>query len=311
MRKKQLCDVRIPFKLELRGPTLIKSGAEQATGPDMTFVRSRRPGAEGASQVFLPGTSLKGVIRSHCERIARTLAQSGAGACAPHEKGDGPLKACGERLKKQTDKASFYRDACLACRLFGALGYGGRVSITDAYPVEGEPVVTEVRDGVAIDRYTGGAARGAKFQFEAATSGVFEGQITLENFETWQVGLLGAALRDLQDEHLPIGMGTSRGLGHVRGVFGDVELRYLTRQAPEEFGGIEGLVTDEESQRFGLFPGLGGSRLQLDGLERHGAFWKKRVPWSEFGGMLDAAAQHLADVLARDPWPESREGLAR
>ena len=54
------------------GPLLIKaadSGADP-TRPDMEFVRTHRPDGES---FYLPGSSLKGALRAHCERIARTV----------------------------------------------------------------------------------------------------------------------------------------------------------------------------------------------------------------------------------------------
>ena len=69
---------RATIRLALRpaGPVLIKAGESgvDPSLPDMRFVRTHRDGVE---QVYFPGSSLKGAVRSHCERIARTFAGSG------------------------------------------------------------------------------------------------------------------------------------------------------------------------------------------------------------------------------------------
>lgn len=49
-------------------------------GPDMTPVRTYR---NGRWEVYLPGSSLKGVFRSHLEKVARTLCASQSASCNP------------------------------------------------------------------------------------------------------------------------------------------------------------------------------------------------------------------------------------
>lgn len=54
------------------GPILIKSGREGAdpTKPQMEFVETYHTGGR---TIYLPGSSLKGAIRAHAERIVRTV----------------------------------------------------------------------------------------------------------------------------------------------------------------------------------------------------------------------------------------------
>jgi CRISPR/Cas system CSM-associated protein Csm3 (group 7 of RAMP superfamily) len=56
-------------------PMLIKSGKEGAdpTKPDMEFVETYHAGGKS---IYLPGSSLKGAIRAHAERIVRTVGSS-------------------------------------------------------------------------------------------------------------------------------------------------------------------------------------------------------------------------------------------
>src|SRR5439155_3582615 len=87
-------------------------------------------------------------------------------------------------------------------------------AIGDAYLVS--KATTEQRDGVGIDRLTGGASHGAKFELEVVSTGVsFETDIHVRNFEVWQLGMLFVVLQDMTDELVRIGSGRSRGLGQV------------------------------------------------------------------------------------------------
>lgn len=77
MHKAVFLEGSITFALQPDGPMLIKageSGGGDPTLPDMEFVRTYR---NGEKQVYLPGSSLKGVVRAHCERICRTLDSEG------------------------------------------------------------------------------------------------------------------------------------------------------------------------------------------------------------------------------------------
>ena len=73
MLRKWLCQADVKIVLEPIDPVLIKSGYATMDGPDMVPVSTWR---DGESTYYFPGTSLKGVLRSHLERIARTLRPS-------------------------------------------------------------------------------------------------------------------------------------------------------------------------------------------------------------------------------------------
>jgi CRISPR-associated RAMP protein (TIGR02581 family) len=233
MLKKLVNEAFCTLRIETTGPLLVKSGEQSISGPDMAPVLTYR---NGRREIFIPGSSLKGVFRSHLEKIICSL-QSGV-VCYPFEGGDerqAGLEArqrdyrnsCGstfndygkrgERyrqfLEERTDLV--YKASCPACRLFGSTGFIGRIAISDAHLVGNE--ITERRDGVGIDRLTGGASHGAKFELKVVGTGVvFETAIHLRNFEIWQLGMLFVVLDDLQDELIHIGSGRSRGLGRVR-----------------------------------------------------------------------------------------------
>jgi len=225
MLKKLVNEAKFTMTLTTTGPVLIRSGiATGSTGrnPDMTPVQIFR---NGKRQVFFPGSSLKGVFRSHLEKIGRTLNEPAI--CNPFDK----QSFCGDKLQNQKNTSSHeaYAGSCPICRLFGSTAFIGRISISDAYlKNDATPLPTELRDGVGIDRFTGGASHSAKFDLEAVSSGVeFVTDIYLRNFECWQLGMILQVVRDLEDELIRVGSGTSRGLGGVKGAVEQVEISYL------------------------------------------------------------------------------------
>lgn len=233
MLKQLVNECLIELAIRPTGPVLVKSGLETVSGPNMAFVRTWR---NGDPQVYLPGSSIKGVLRSHAERITRTFDETKA--CDPFSK-DGPTMFCGERFQQrkkrfeeQVENQEVYASSCPICRLFGSTWYGGRLATADAY-AEGTPPRPEQRDGVGIDRFTGGAAHGAKFELEVITSGTFTTSLHIRNFELWQLGLVGFLLQDLKDGLIRVGMGKSRGLGAVSGEVRSVRVDFLGPQAPE------------------------------------------------------------------------------
>ena len=152
-------------------------------------------------------------------------------ACDPFaDKGE--MMSCGRIFDKEKwDNPKVCACSCLIRKLFGSTGFAGRLATTDAYAC-GKPPEPQRRDGVGIDRFSGGAARGAKFELEVVTEGTFATTLHLRNFELWQLALVGFLLQDLKDGLISIGMGKSRGLGKVRGEVKNVRLDFLGPKAP-------------------------------------------------------------------------------
>ncbi len=258
-----------------RGPILIKSGQEGAdpTRPGMEFVRSHH--ALHGETVYLPGTSLKGAMRSQAERVLRGLTVEvcdpfdGRSRCRsgpPRERSG--QRGRGNRPRPQSD-AEIFRDQCPACQTFGSLRVAGRCNVEDAYPWErgggqdpgaasmsapaASANATEERHQVGIDRRTGQAARGALFDLEVVVAGTFYTKIHLENFALWQLGLIGGVLADMDQGDVPIGFGKSRGLGQVAVEITSIELESL-RNGSAGILGAGALCGPEEARTYGLSP---------------------------------------------------------
>ena len=263
MLRNWLCQADATIEIEPIDPVLVKSGYATLDGADMVPVSTIQ---KGKRVYYLPGTSLKGVLRSHFERIARTLKPGSV--CLPYYD---PKKfksiripvdeekesyGCGYRLHDGNDTAAAYADSCAACRLFGSLKFTGRFSIGDAYPLENQEPTVEERNGVGIDRFTGGTVRGVLFDLQALVGGKFKANIRLANFELWQLAALKLLLDDLKDEMIAVGSGRSRGLGRVQGVVTSFRVTYLrtTKMAKPLVGlnGIGELASPPEREAYQL-----------------------------------------------------------
>jgi CRISPR-associated RAMP protein (TIGR02581 family) len=246
MHKRLLNEATLDFTIRPEGPILIKAGDTGAdpTRPDMEFVRTWK---DGERVVYLPGPSLKGVIRSHCERIVRTIGDGRS--CNPVIK----EKSCvgKQNLKQEHDGIRVHKNSCFICQMFGNTVLAGRVRTKDAYPVNPDEVRTEERNGVAIDRVFGSVAVGP-FQMEVVTSGAFKTTLVIRNFTIAQLGLLALALRDLKLGRVGVGFGKSRGLGHVTLQWDTLTLRYL--RTPEDLrrlAGVAYLLGEDEAKAYG------------------------------------------------------------
>ena len=259
MLRKWLCQADIKIVIEPVDPVLIKSGYATLDDAKMVPVSTFK---DGKDTYYFPGTSLKGVLRSHLERIARTLKQGSV--CIPYydnrnKKDMIPVTeeqesfGCGFRSRQDgsaNSSSAAYADSCATCRLFGSLKFGGRFSISDAYPLPDHKPSPEARDGIAIDRFTGGTAHGALFDLKVLVGGKFEANLRLTNYELWQLAALNLLLSDLADEMITIGSGRSRGLGRVRITVPSYSLTYV--QAVDHLAGLYELATEEEQRDYRL-----------------------------------------------------------
>ncbi|WP_193196854.1 RAMP superfamily CRISPR-associated protein [Nostoc sp. MG11] len=222
MHKKFVNHCTINLTIIPDGPILIKSGKEGAdpTKPDMEFVETYHAGGRS---IYLPGSSLKGAIRAHAERIVRTVGSEERPSENTQELwANNPLKNDSylENLKKQNSNnpsigANLYKLSSFTDQMFGNTSIASRVRIEDAYPDKSQPLKIEERNGVAIDRVFGSVAVGP-FNYQVCTAGEFHTKIHLKNFTLAQLGLIGLVLRDLDDGWFGLGFAKSRGLGTVQ-----------------------------------------------------------------------------------------------
>lgn len=239
---------KLQFTLVPDGPIIVRAQSVGIDpGPaDMEFQRTRR---NGKSTVFLAGSGLKGVLRSHCERILRSTDHF---ACDPTQVQD-RARTCGSRRNAPPDPRNYpHDDNCPACFTFGSLKMAGRFRISDAFPAQGLEELTnrtEVRAGVGIERRSQAASSGVLYDTEVVVGGGFEVRISAENYSLWQLGLMLEALRDLDRGLVRIGGGKARGMGNVKVKDLSVELGFLDSQAGKLNGARR---TDHEAKDYGL-----------------------------------------------------------
>lgn len=239
----------ITAELAPDGPVLIKEGGVSLdpAAPEMAFVRTLRA---GRATVYLPGSSLKGVLRAQGERLLATAL--GPQAAEDPFQFDSPRRKVAREARKERGTAAVYRESCEADRLFGSTELAGRLRVADAYPTDGTLDAanrTEVRHEVAIERATQ-AGKNPR-EFEAVVAGRFALQATIENFELWMLTLVLQVLEDLEGGLLQIGHGKSRGRGAVKVLGPAVTLRWLGARPPE----LRGTGCDEALRAgYGLSP---------------------------------------------------------
>jgi CRISPR/Cas system CSM-associated protein Csm3 (group 7 of RAMP superfamily) len=233
-------------------PLLIASDVPDPQAPiisDADFVQTTR--ADGSRVYYLPGSSLKGILRTRAEKIIRTLDYFFAAqneqvyrqhisACAiTHctEVNNPLLSACfgfpswqRKAEKEGWDADRIYRDSCLACRMFGNSMMRGRLSVGEGKLISSQSALKRM-DQVAIDRFSGGAADAKKFDNRPMVpidrSPLFKLQIKLERVEPWMLGLLLLLMKDLQDGDIYVGHATHSGFGRIKGKINRIDMLLL------------------------------------------------------------------------------------
>lgn len=231
-------------------------------------------------QPYVPGSSIRGSLRAHGERMVRSML---FGKCKDEKVNDEAAefksnnaawdvftaKKMGNKFarEKVSHFDSIINRACIISRLFGFTALGGTVSFFDAFPTSPEEFKKGLKllDHVAIDRFTGGAAKGRKFNampfFPSYPNGVFPGdnafhdkkgdmrfKVVLRDFEKWHLGLLFLLINDLYLGRIRLGYGTNNGFGRVKLMADSITLTGLTGN-----DGILGkLVCDPKDEKGGF-----------------------------------------------------------
>ncbi len=306
MFRKLYNQATVSGRLEPDGPILIVQGGAplDPVAPDLAFVRTLR---HGEMTVYLPGSSLKGVLRAHGERILATEVGEAA-AENPFDFG-APRRGKAHDRRENGDTRGVFRLSCEADRLFGSTEIAGRFRIGDAYPPAGDAAAsaaanrTEIRYGVAINRAKQSVQVGP-FEQEAVTSGSFAFKATLENFELWMLSLVLQAFRDLEDGLVQLGHAKSRGFGSVRVVDPVLTVRW----PGSDPGQLAGAGAREPDQELCAAYGLDAEdAVELPpGAEKAGKGLFSGHRWSGWQG-LDA----VLEAASGEPWRRFAERARR
>ncbi len=235
--------------LETRTALHIGTGTVLSTATNAPLLR----GADG--RPIIPGSSVKGALRSASERLLRSLGQracmvfgnessqdpelqclttnekerqvfqklrSGESLMDPEEKTTAD-EICGEWAHQKGDLKNredlqlkiLERKLCRACWTWGSPFLAGRVRAPDLRLASEGIVATEIRDGVGIDRDTGTAANKIKFDLEVLPLGA---QFAFEVIVEPDAdrAVVALAVGELLQGNLPLGGRVTRGLGDVK-----------------------------------------------------------------------------------------------
>lgn len=257
---------RLVLKVQPVSPVLVKAAGSglDPTRPEMEFVTQL---TDLGRVEYLPGSTLKGSLRSFTERLLLAL---GKRACDPIER----KSPCSDREHRA------YPRQCDACKIFGSPNLAGRLRVVDGLPwrhgapdeerkAGREALRRETRANVAIDRASGASSAKGLFDMDVVVGGAFYPEITLRNFQLWQLAMTGLALAELDSGFQQIGSGKSRGLGRVSCTVDSMEIRQTGVLAnPDELRGV-GAVPGEAMKGYRLSD---GDRLPLpEGMARFSA----------------------------------------
>ncbi len=273
--------------LETRTALHVGTGSILSTATDAPLLR----GADG--RPLIPGSSVKGALRSASERLLRALDQRACTVFGDEPSNDRTLQCLttdkegrelffklrkGEELNAaelRTAQARLGLPAawskpwqdfgqredrqmlilgerlCRACLTWGSPFLAGRVRIPDLRLDEATSTATEIRDGVGLDRDTGTAVRGIKFDLEALPAGArFAFEIIVE--PDADRGVVALSVGELLQGNVPLGGRVTRGLGDVKleaFTIHEVDLAtpaqlvpYLTRGVRKTYTGSEAVT---------------------------------------------------------------------
>lgn len=194
------------------------------------------PPSRQSPRPMLPGSSLKGIVRSTAERILRTVETRSDPAYPladatfihtpdrlPHLKrhqiADSELPAWAQHQDaaddwdKRLKPGTVYTYLSAASQLFGATPHAGLVQIEDAYA---SATPRPRRSHVAIDRVTGGVGEGPFLEELVPPDVPLATSLTISNFALWQIGLLGLVFQEINRGYVALGGGTRKGQGQFR-----------------------------------------------------------------------------------------------
>ena len=185
-------DFYINSVFEVKNSLIVRSYSGNPLAPDAVHI-------ESDGRPVLPGTSLKGAIRSRAIRIINTVG------------------GIGEELVRE---------------LFGWADVEGesKDKIKSRVIIEEVPITNvkpEIQYRIKIDRFTGSVIKTALFDTmplwpESSGKEMIKIKISIKKFNAWEAGLLLLILKDLWNADLPVGGEKSIGRGVLKGLLAEI-----------------------------------------------------------------------------------------
>lgn len=177
---------------------------------------------------YIPGSSLKGVLRSYLEKILKGIGKEVCSVpkiCSDKFNNKEAREEILNIIRKEHNGESeinelelisreMYSEVCEICHLFGSGVNASKILIRDLKVNESSFKGYEIRSGNAIDRDKNKTIKGALYTMEIVPADtIFDMKIVLENPDKTDLHNVSFLLKSMEEGDISIGGSVSRGLG--------------------------------------------------------------------------------------------------
>ena len=170
--------------------------------------------ADGQKFFVLPGSTLRGLFRGWCIRLAAREGKKISDDASQYRARMEAKKYTGEQIgslfQKDQDVPSPTEEYPIES-MFGSLYRKGRLHISDALSLNSVPDNTSLRKHVAVDPISGGAIEGLLFENRVLTKGAFAATLLLKRPQEDEVRWLAMTLKALNQGLLRVGSSKASG----------------------------------------------------------------------------------------------------
>jgi len=176
---------------------------------------------EVVSIPYIPGSSLKGVLRSLAERFAKSMEEDIAkSVCDPLD-----------IVRREREREQHEKNPCIVCQIFGNTGVVSHVTVFDCLPEGEKNPPTEIKPGIGIHRVLRSVYPRLLFSEEYVSPGVRWSfririvNIDLDDDNDARSKLLRMLLKELVEGRVQIGGRKSVGSGLIKLLASETKIR--------------------------------------------------------------------------------------